>query len=454
MVPALICFLLFLSAGFISSYQDDGDNQTTSNKSNVDSPEKICSYWDILQNLSSGSMAQEKAKYTMTRPVTNSKTKTIVRIEMAIFSILDLKEEDQSFIAYVWFLMEWNNEYIHWNLEDFCGIEYVQVPREALWMPDITIEEMIEKDKAPISPFLYVAHNGTVGYRDDKVVKTTCKMHIYYFPFDTQSCNISFKSVSYADYQLTLDPITKNEFNTNLSMNTIQMKYEWEFLNISVRRKEDKIFNYDQDIIVYTVTMRRKSTLYVVNFLLPVLFFWCLDVASILMSNGGGEKISFKVTVLLAVTVMQLILIEILPFTTSKIPLIVIYCIGIFSIMLLSLLETIWVNYLMEKDSHDDGQIESDNKPIKASSIEMMDQTTSMYQRGGSSQLTGLLEKISIELREIKTTLHGKKTKQKGGYWTRVAKKIDKIFSTVYILGVLLFLIIIFSEWQSQLKRH
>lgn len=72
----------------------------------------------------------------------------------------------------------------------------------------------------------------------------------------------------------------------------------------------------------FQVTMRRKSTLYVVNFLLPVLFFWCLDVASILMSNGGGEKISFKVTVLLAVTVMQLILIEILPFTTSKIPLI------------------------------------------------------------------------------------------------------------------------------------
>lgn len=67
--------------------------------------------------------------------------------------------------------------------------------------------------------------------------------------------------------------------------------------------------------------MKRKSALYVVNFLLPVLFFLCLDFASLLMPIGG-DKISFKITVLLAVTVMQLILIEILPFTSSRIPLI------------------------------------------------------------------------------------------------------------------------------------
>lgn len=70
------------------------------------------------------------------------------------------------------------------------------------------------------------------------------------------------------------------------------------------------------------ITMKRRPLLYIVNFLLPVLFFLFLDMASFLISENGGEKLSFKVTVLLAVTVMQLILNEILPSSTSKIPLI------------------------------------------------------------------------------------------------------------------------------------
>lgn len=68
--------------------------------------------------------------------------------------------------------------------------------------------------------------------------------------------------------------------------------------------------------------MKRRPLLYIVNFLLPVLFFLCLDVASFLISDSGGEKLSFKVTVLLAVTVLQLILNEILPASSNRIPLI------------------------------------------------------------------------------------------------------------------------------------
>ena len=68
--------------------------------------------------------------------------------------------------------------------------------------------------------------------------------------------------------------------------------------------------------------MKRRSALYIANFLLPVLFFLCLDLSSFMISDSGGEKLSFKVTVLLAVTVMQLILKDILPSSSDKIPLI------------------------------------------------------------------------------------------------------------------------------------
>ena len=70
------------------------------------------------------------------------------------------------------------------------------------------------------------------------------------------------------------------------------------------------------------MTIKRRSVLYVANFIVPILFFLCLDLASFLISESGGEKLSFKVTVLLAVTVMQLILNDILPSSSDRIPLI------------------------------------------------------------------------------------------------------------------------------------
>ena len=70
------------------------------------------------------------------------------------------------------------------------------------------------------------------------------------------------------------------------------------------------------------IHMKRRSVLYVVNFMLPILFFLGLDLASFLISDSSGEKLGFKVTVLLAVTVMQLILNEILPSSSDRIPLI------------------------------------------------------------------------------------------------------------------------------------
>ena len=68
--------------------------------------------------------------------------------------------------------------------------------------------------------------------------------------------------------------------------------------------------------------MKRRSVLYIVNFILPILFLLCLDLASFMITDAGGEKLGFKITVLLAVTVMQLILNDILPSTSNRIPLI------------------------------------------------------------------------------------------------------------------------------------
>lgn len=68
--------------------------------------------------------------------------------------------------------------------------------------------------------------------------------------------------------------------------------------------------------------MKRRPLLYVINFLLPIVFFLTLDLASFFIADHRGEKLGFKVTVLLAISVLLLILNDILPSMSNKTPLI------------------------------------------------------------------------------------------------------------------------------------
>ncbi|XP_008294207.1 5-hydroxytryptamine receptor 3A-like [Stegastes partitus] len=432
-----------------------------------------CSYQALLDHLN---LTKDNPKYTVSRPVQQHSSVTTIYILMRIYAILDMRETDQTFISYMWILLDWENEHISWNPPDFCGLEHLIVPTEFLWVPDLTIEEMTEKDKAPPSPYLKIHSYGWVEYRNDQVVVSTCKMHVYKFPFDVQSCNISFKSILHSDNEVKLLFNTNSTQITEWSRRVMRTQYEWLFLNLTANKKTNYMFGLNQTTIVYVITMKRRSILYVANFLLPVLFFLCLDMASFLISHRGGEKLSFKVTVLLAVTVMQLILNEILPCSSDKIPLIAIYCIGVFGMMLISLMETIFVMYLMEKDFKDDetdrdrsldkscedklgkGNFHSCFRGIKewaqcASANDASADETVVPKEGSSSQLTEVslaLEKVSGELGEIDRTmslLSSSKDKKEPGYWTRMAKKIDKAFSVIYVICAALFLVIIFTMW-------
>lgn len=73
---------------------------------------------------------------------------------------------------------------------------------------------------------------------------------------------------------------------------------------------------------VLQVTMERKPMLYVINLIVPLFFFLILDLASFFISEARGEKLSFKVTILLSISVLLLILQDMLPSTEKSLPMI------------------------------------------------------------------------------------------------------------------------------------
>ncbi|KAL3967959.1 receptor-type tyrosine-protein phosphatase U [Sarotherodon galilaeus] len=444
---------------------------------NEDEKEKVCNFQDIDQHLN---LSYDKSKYTMSRPIINNNNHTEVFLIVKLYAILDMREIDQTLITYIWVDLLWRNEFIEWKPDDFCGITYITIPTYYLWMPDIAIEEMTEKDKASPSPYLSIGSDGWVRFRNDQVVLSTCKMHVYKFPFDTQSCNLSFRSIMHDDKEMYLQHGSFNHSTvTELSRELMHTQYEWLFIDMSVNNEIVEGLGYSQTVVIYTITMKRRSVLYVANFILPVLFFLLLDLSSFLISDTGGEKLGFKVTILLAVTVMQLLLNEILPSSSDSIPLIAVYCIGIFALMLLSLLEAILVKHLIEKDSAVEDETDRDRslgensgnnqgshnfyccfrEIMRCSHHASVDEVSShetpsvsLSRKGSSSKLTEVsfaLEKVSDELRETGKTITLLSSNGKSGYWTRIAKKINKVFTIFYLTAVAVFLAIMFFLWCS-----
>ncbi|RVE59817.1 hypothetical protein OJAV_G00192320 [Oryzias javanicus] len=488
MVIQALLFLFVLTGGSTSNSDrhEPGDNQLASsrtsdlvpdgNQSNtpetqVKKSSLKCSWESILKELD---LRENNDRYTVGRPVKDHRHRTKVYIEMKIFAILDVNEANRMLVSYNWVYWRWNNEHIRWNPNEFCGQKHIFVPTKYLWMPDLTIEEMTDRDKTAPSSHLKINHDGIVEYRNGQVVDSTCRMDILTFPFDTQNCSISFKSIMHSDEELLLFNNKSQQDIYEDVYDTILTSTDWSILDLLAENRTVDYFGFNQTLIIHNIVLRRRPEQYVLNFMLPLLFFVCLDFASFLLSDTGGEKIAFKVTILLSVTLMQILLNEVLPPSTGGIPLIVIFCVWIFTMMLLSLLETIFVRYLIDLDQTCKCKKKGNQKlnenpeekqsPLQCCFIGSKKQNCCASAEGSEedqffpkedssspqSEMSLIMEKALEELGEIRKsiTILSSRTEDDGpGCWTRLANIINRVFAVSYIIGVILFMKLFYHEW-------
>ncbi|KAK9530156.1 hypothetical protein VZT92_011678 [Zoarces viviparus] len=437
------------------------------------SSDKVCSYQDVVDYLN---LTADNSVFKMTRPVLDYRHPTVVQLDILLYAILAVIEKTQTFIPFLWVTLEWRNERISWDPDQFCGITQVSFPKEMLWKPDLFIYEMIQKDDSPQNPYMYVSYDGMVTSEEQLKVVSTCEMDVHKFPFDTQSCTISIGSAIYCFEEIRLLPSSNSSRATKFSRDMIKTQGEWEFLHLNVTPYNFTLENRVWETLAYNFTMKRRPLLHVTNFMLPILFFLILDLASFFIADHRGEKLGFKVTVLLAISVLLLILNDILPSMSNRTPLIATYCIVIFALMLLSLLETILVTYLMEKDSasqeklrlrddrddkHETVKIENTEEKrqtccsciCKASDDGKQDELLPVAQEVNNSIQSlesNALVLILEELKELQNTLNlllgCRQEGGKSGHW---AARINRAFFIFYVTTVSLFLSLIFTAWNT-----
>ncbi|KAB1284200.1 5-hydroxytryptamine receptor 3E, partial [Camelus dromedarius] len=264
------------------------------------------------------------------RPATNFSIPTLVNISFTMSAVLDVV---------------WDNPFIRWNPEECEGITKISVATKNLWLPDIFITEFMDVDKTPKGLKAYINNEGRIRYKKPMKVTSICELDIFYFPFDQQNCTLTFSSFLYTVESMLLGMEKEVWEIADTSRNIIQTHGEWELLSISKATAKLSMGTNLYDQIIFYVAIRRSPRLYVINLLVPSGFLVAIDALSFFLPAESENRAPFKITLLLGYNVFLLMMNDLLPISGT--PLISVYFALCLSLMVVSLLETIFITYLL-----------------------------------------------------------------------------------------------------------
>ncbi|XP_067827013.1 5-hydroxytryptamine receptor 3A isoform X2 [Heptranchias perlo] len=319
----------------------------------------FCSFWETVALLFTTLLLSEGQKsgnrtaspkptllqlsdYLMTnyskgvRPVQDWRKTTTVAIDVMVYAILNVF---------------WTDEFLTWNPRDFDDIKQISIPTANIWMPDILINEFVDVGKSPDIPYVYVDHGGQVkNYKPIQVV-TACSLDIYNFPFDVQNCTLTFTSWLHNIRDINISLWRSPEvvkYDRSVFMN----QGEWELLYVETQFNE---FNLERGVsdgyaeMRFFLVIRRRPLFYAVSLLLPSIFLMVMDIIGFYLPPDSGERVSFKITLLLGYSVFLIIVSDTLPATAIGTPLIGVYFVVCMALLVISLTETILIVRLVHK---------------------------------------------------------------------------------------------------------
>uniref|UniRef100_A0A8C8A3A2 Cholinergic receptor, nicotinic, alpha 6 n=1 Tax=Oryzias sinensis TaxID=183150 RepID=A0A8C8A3A2_9TELE len=272
------------------------------------------------------------------RPVENVSDPVTVEFEVSISQLV--KVPQHQLFSTVWIRI-WNDYKLRWTPAEFDGIEFIRVPSNKIWRPDIVlynnaVGDFLVEDKTKA----LLKFDGTITWIPPAIFKSSCPMDITYFPFDYQNCSMKFGSWTYDKAKIDLVLI-----GSKVNLKDFWESGEWEIID-APGYKHDIKYNCCEEIypdITYSFYIRRLPLFYTINLIIPCLLISFLTVLVFYLPSDCGEKVTLCISVLLSLTVFLLVITETIPSTSLVIPLIGEYLLFTMIFVTLSIVITVFV---------------------------------------------------------------------------------------------------------------
>ncbi|KAK2489920.1 hypothetical protein MC885_001805 [Smutsia gigantea] len=282
------------------------------------------------------------------RPVRDWRKPTTVSIDAIVYAILNVDEKNQVLTTYIWYRQYWTDEFLQWDPEDFDNITKLSIPTDSIWVPDILINEFVDVGKSPNIPYVYVRHHGEVQNYKPLHVLTACSLDIYSFPFDVQNCSLTFTSWLHTIQDINIS-LWRSQEEVKSDKSVFMNQGEWELLGVLTQFREFMESSDCYAEMKFYVVIRRRPLFYAVSLLLPSIFLMVMDMVGFYLPPDSGERVSFKITLLLGYSVFLIIVSDTLPATAIGTPLIGVYFVVCMALLVLSLAETILIVRLVHR---------------------------------------------------------------------------------------------------------
>ncbi|XP_060063146.1 neuronal acetylcholine receptor subunit alpha-10-like [Ylistrum balloti] len=272
-------------------------------------------------------------------------------MDLGLRQLIDLEEPVQLLKISLWVRLQWKDCRLVWNATENYGLSAMVLPENEVWTPDIEVYDSVSDDIRRERDFrVYVNSTGSVTFNFQAVITSRCTVDVTSFPFDVQMCPLSFGSWVYSGLDMDIHPKRSTG-----DLSTLVPNVEWIVENFNVVR-EEKYFDCCKDpfpFLNYSIRMKRKPNFYVINLILPSMFVIALTIGVFIVPVESGEKLSFAVSLMLALAVFQLMLANTLPPSAETVPLIAEYFAiteGLVAFVCISSIIVLNIHYQGEKE--------------------------------------------------------------------------------------------------------
>eukprot|EP00112_Aurelia_sp_Birch-Aquarium-sp1_P018089 Seg4269.4 transcript_id=Seg4269.4/GoldUCD/mRNA.D3Y31 product="Neuronal acetylcholine receptor subunit alpha-3" protein_id=Seg4269.4/GoldUCD/D3Y31 len=310
----------------------------------------------VASNLESKILADLLTGYDANaRPSSSNNKPLTVQFDIRLNKIVKLDMKEQELVINARVMMAWIDPELKWDKSKYNGTQYLIVPNDKFWTPDILLHNTAS-DTSMSARDVYKAnlriHNtGTVIWMSPVTLRSSCDVDVRWFPFDTQSCTLTFGSISQTNDAIQLkffkQPVSISEFRGKFSVYSGVWSFKSLASNLTTAKFECCLAKFS--LIEFTLAIRRMPLYYVLYIVLPCLCLSIVSLFAFFISPDTGERAGYSITVVLAMSVYLLVISEKLPEKSDKSPLIGVMYAILFFIMNGTLVAVVFTTHLAFK---------------------------------------------------------------------------------------------------------
>lgn len=144
-----------------------------------------------------------------------------------------------------------------------------------------------------------------------QIFTSRCVFDITYFPFDEQTCEMTFVTWGYRASDILL---RGPEFGSGTNLDDLITHPVWNVNKVTFSTSK-----HPRPMIIYQLSLQRKPRYIILNIILPLIVLIILNVCVFILPGVSGEKTSYAITVFLSFVVFSTVVHETLPVNSENI---------------------------------------------------------------------------------------------------------------------------------------